>query len=57
MQSGIILGISGLGCAGVGEEEGGTQGIGVLENLDHSAFLGVKERNEGGEKEKRKSHQ
>ena len=57
MQSGIILGISGLGCAGVGEEEGGTQGIGVLENLDHIAFLGVKERNEGGEKEKRKSHQ
>jgi hypothetical protein len=35
------------------QEEGGAQGTGVPKNLDHSASLGVRERNEGKKKKER----
>jgi hypothetical protein len=34
------------------QKEGGAQGTGVLKNLDHSASLGVRERNEGKKRKK-----
>jgi len=35
------------------QEEGGAQGTGVPKNLDHSASLDVRERNEGKRKKER----